>query len=192
MEYILSEICDKINNTDETATHLYSTKRLSREFGEFLNLTDIEIVKLEKGAILHDVGKYKVSRKILYKKGRLTETEFEEMKEHVLKTKDVLDISKLDKDVVDIILQHHERPDGEGYPYGLKSDSINKLSKIFSLIDVFDALTTERVYKRALSLDVSLGIIKKGLGTQFDSKIGIEFIGFVRKNKVGKNKSNII
>lgn len=180
MEHILSNVRNKINSiNDETATHMYRTSKLAREFGVFLNLNDTEISNLADGALLHDLGKYEIPQEVLYKKGKLNDEEFSVMKSHVLKAIVVLDMEKLNKDIVDIILQHHERPDGKGYPYGLKSENINKLAKIFSLIDVFDALTTERVYKKALSLDETFTLINKGLGTQFDKEIGLKFMDFV-------------
>lgn len=193
MKDIFSEVRSKIKDiNDETATHLYRTYMLAREFGEFLNLTNTEISNLGDGAVLHDLGKYEIPQEVLYKKGKLTDDEFSIMKSHVLKATTVLDMDVLDKNIVDIILQHHERPDGKGYPYGLKSENINKLAKIFSLIDVYDALTTDRVYKKALSIDETLTLINKGLGTQFDKEIGLKFVDFVLKRAKGEFNSSAI
>jgi HD-GYP domain len=193
MKHILSEVRNKINSiNDETATHLYRTSELVKEFGEFLNLTDTEISNLTDGAMLHDLGKYEIPQEVLYKKGKLTDDEFLIMKSHVLKATMVLDMGKFEENIVDIILQHHERPDGKGYPYGLKSENINKLSKIFSLIDVFDALTTERAYKKAMNIDETLILINKGLGTQFDKEIGLKFVNFVLQRANTDVNSSVI
>lgn len=87
----------------------------------------------------------------------------------------------LPKDMLDMVLQHHERIDGNGYPYGLKDTEINPLAKIISLCDVFSAILGVRSYKKSFSIEYALSEIQKGLGTQFDKMIGEKFINFVNE-----------
>lgn len=173
---------------DETAIHSIRTSNLAKEFGKYLGLSDIECSRLEQGGILHDIGKYEITSTVLYKKGKLSESEYFILKSHVILAKKTIDYLDIHKDVYDIVLQHHERPDGNGYPYGLKSKNINKLAKIFSVIDVFDALSSVRCYKNAKSLNEVIEIINSGRGSQFDAKIVDKFIEFINSDKCKLNK----
>lgn len=85
-----------------------------------------------------------------------------------------------DDDILAIVAQHHERVDGKGYPFGLRGDEIDPLAKLVSLCDVFDAITSKRCYKPKFDENYALNCIEEGLGTQFDEKLGSEFISFVR------------
>ena len=120
---------------------------------------------------------------ILNKPGRLTEEEFDKIKNHpeigirIIKGIDALEtVSK-------IILHHHERYDGTGYPEGLKSDDIVLEAQILSLADVFDALTSERPYRRAMTLEEALKILDEGKGSQFEPKLADTFIKLIKENK---------
>ena len=164
---------------DVTIKHIMGTYELSELFGTYLNLTKIEIRDLMHGALLHDIGKSIIPKDILLKKGKLNDKEFEVMKSHVLNFKTLLDVTNLNDNVKDIIFQHHEKVDGSGYPYNLKGEEINKLARIFSLIDVYDALVSVRPYKRALSLNETLELINNGLGCHFDRELGTKFMTFI-------------
>lgn len=87
----------------------------------------------------------------------------------------------VDDDALAIVAQHHERVDGKGYPFGLKGDDIHPLAKLVSLCDVFDAITSKRCYKPKFDENYALNCIQEGLGTQFDEKVGLEFISFIRE-----------
>ena len=127
--------------------------------------------------LLHDIGKMGVSEAVLRKKGRLTEQEFEQMKTHPSIGAGILGGMKQMHDIVPGILSHHERVDGTGYPDGLAGGQIPLIGKIVGLADSFDAMTSKRTYRSAMSVEQALAEIAKGLGKQFDAKVGKIFIG---------------
>lgn len=139
-----------------------------RRFGDCAALTDEEIDEISTAAIMHDVGKIAIPDQILNKPGRLTREEFEIMKTHTVKGCELLDrIPKSRENPVyqyayDICRHHHERWDGRGYPDGLKGDEISIWSQVVSLADVYDALTSRRVYKPAFSPEEAVRMILDG------------------------------
>jgi HD-GYP domain-containing protein (c-di-GMP phosphodiesterase class II) len=135
-----------------TYTHSVNVCTFSVALAQYSGITDRkELFKLGTGALLHDVGKTKISDSILRKKGRLTEEEFAIIRKHpdwgveLIRETDIVS-----DDVYFPILQHHEREDGSGYPKGLTKTEINDYSKIVAIADVFDAMTTERAYRSAV------------------------------------------
>jgi cyclic di-GMP phosphodiesterase len=120
--------------------------------GRRLNLDDSDIVALQRGAYLHDVGKIAVPDRVLLKKGKLTRREYELMKRHPVIGDDLCRTVRSFDAVRPIVRHHHERLDGRGYPDGLSGDRIPLLAQIVSIVDVFDALTTDRPYRAALSV----------------------------------------
>jgi len=139
-----------------------------------------ELVKLQPETImksmpLHDVGKIAIRDSILLKPGPLTPEEYEIMKTHTIRGKEIIeDLGDINSSLYlrhcrDICVGHHERWDGNGYPYGLKGDEIPVTARLASLADVYDALVSSRVYKKTFSHDKSLSIIQQGKGTQFDA-----------------------
>jgi HD-GYP domain-containing protein (c-di-GMP phosphodiesterase class II) len=129
------------------------------------------------GAILHDVGKVKIPTSILYKPGELTEEELKIIKKHPIigyfAIKDEPTVSTYAKKIV---LFHHERFDGNGYPLGLKFDRIGRYPQIVSLADIFDALTSERPYKQGMSVPQTLNFIMKESGVYFEPILAQKFI----------------
>jgi putative two-component system response regulator len=141
-------------------------------------VSDEEIEKIAMASILHDVGKISIPDSILNKPGRLTKDEFEVMKQHTTKGSDLLrDMPEgvLDEDIYkysyDICRHHHERWDGRGYPDGLKGDEISIWSQVVSVADVYDALTSPRVYKAAFEHDKAVDMIMNGECGTFNPKI---------------------
>ena len=120
---------------------------------------------------LHDIGKIAISDNILLKPAKLTNIEFEDMKTHVLHGVEIVQNNYWLKDAKDVILHHHEKVDGSGYPDGLQGDEIPYNARIFAVADVFDALTSKRPYKKPFSLDESMKIIMDDVGTHFDKNI---------------------
>ncbi|HYE83644.1 MAG TPA: HD-GYP domain-containing protein [Clostridia bacterium] len=150
---------------------------------ERLGLSRRRVENLKIAAILHDVGKIGVEEGILNKPGRLTEEEFDKIKQHPeIGVKIIKDIDFL-KDASEIILSHHERYDGTGYPEGRKHEDIIIESQILSLADVFDALTSERPYRNAMTVEEALQIIENGKGSQFDYRLADAFIKMIKENK---------
>jgi len=150
-----------------TADH---SKRVSRLFGlvaEEIGLDKDRIEKLRYGTFFHDIGKIGVNDAILEKQGSLTEEEFLIMKRHPKIGYNVLEPIKLLKEGLPIVRHHHEWYNGEGYPDGLKGTEIPQEVAIFSVIDVYDALTSDRHYRKKHSNETAFKIITEGIGTQF-------------------------
>ncbi len=120
--------------------------------GRRLELQQADIDALYRGAFLHDIGKIAIPDRVLLKKGRLTKKEFESMKRHAEIGDSLLAMVRSLDRVRPIVRHHHERIDGQGYPDGLRGDAIPLLAQIVSVVDVFDALTTDRLYRRALPI----------------------------------------
>ena len=150
-----------------TADH---SKRVSRLFGlvaEEIGLDKDRVEKLRYGTFFHDIGKIGVNDAILEKQGSLTEEEFLIMKRHPKIGYNVLEPIKLLKEGLPIVRHHHEWYNGEGYPDGLKGTEIPQEVAIFSVIDVYDALTSDRHYRKKHSNETAFEIITKRIGTQF-------------------------
>ena len=130
-----------------TFSHSINVSLLCNLFAYWLQLDEEETIYLTTAGMLHDIGKMKISKKILNKRGRLTDSEFEIMKQHsvlgyrILKDQDIPNEIKLGT------LMHHERIDGSGYPLGVRGDKISKYAKIISICDIYDAMTSDRIYR---------------------------------------------
>lgn len=134
--------------------------------------TKSELVDLGKGSLLHDVGKIKIPNSIINKKGKLTEEEFNEIKKHPIYGQEILQKEmKISDNVIRMVLEHHERVDGKGYPRGLKGNSISKYGKAVSICDVYNAVNSNRCYREKFSLNDSYELILSGSGTSFDAKM---------------------
>lgn len=144
--------------------------------GMAMGLSRDDIRALGIGGLLHDYGKIAIDAAILEKNGPLTAEEFEEVKTHVTVGYNLLKTeAKVDSRIALITLQHHERPDGRGYPWGATEREIHPLAKIVAVADVYDALTTHRVYRPAISLYDATRIINAGAGVQFDTDVVAAF-----------------
>lgn len=179
-------MADMVETRDsDTGAHIQKTAEYVRIILEGLKrkgyykdlLTPQYIKDVIRSAPLHDVGKLKITDAILNKPGKLTPEEYEIMKTHADAGKEIIDkaISTVEggsylKEARNMVAYHHERWDGKGYPGGLHDSEIPLSARIMAVADVFDALTSPRVYKPAFSLEDSIKIIKEGKGTQFDPK----------------------
>jgi putative two-component system response regulator len=123
--------------------------------GEALGLPSADVEALRRGGVLHDIGKVGIPDDVLLKPGRLTASEFDAMKQHTMIGDRLCAPLRSLKRVRPIIRHHHERLDGSGYPDGLADDDIPLLAQIMSVVDVFDALTTDRPYRAAVTLDAA-------------------------------------
>lgn len=159
----------------DTNSHNFRVTIYSVKLAEKLELNKSQIQALIKGAFLHDIGKIGISDTILLKPGKLTQDEFEIVKQHVVLGVEILENNKWLKDAIDVVLYHHEKFDGSGYIHGLTSKDIPVNAKIFAIADVFDALTSSRPYKKAFSLDKSLEILKSDAGSHFEPRLVSEF-----------------
>ncbi|HTE17139.1 MAG TPA: HD domain-containing phosphohydrolase, partial [Armatimonadota bacterium] len=135
-----------------------------------------ELQAIGIASLLHDIGKIGIPERILCKPGKLTPEEFEIIKSHVEIGVVILEQVRFPWPVVPIVWTHHERWDGLGYPAGLKTEAIPMGGRIISLVDVFDALTSDRPYRQAIPRDKALEILRSSSGTQFDPKVVETFI----------------
>jgi HD-GYP domain-containing protein (c-di-GMP phosphodiesterase class II) len=155
----------------------------SLAIGKRTGLTRREMVRLRLAAILHDIGKIGVRDTILLNPGRLTSEEFSEMRKHPEFGAAVLSRIKKLKGVIPGIKYHHERYDGSGYPEGLKGEEIPLLARIVAVADAFDAMTTNRPYRKGLSFEKAFDELQKNSGRQFDPIVVKSFLDYVRTRK---------
>ncbi len=158
-----------------TNAHNYRVTIYSVKLAEKIGLAKPDIQALIKGAFLHDIGKIGISDTILLKPGKLTNDEFETMKQHVVLGVEIIEYNKWLKDAIDVVLYHHEKFDGSGYVEKFKGINIPVNARIFAISDVFDALTSSRPYKEAFSFDKSMEILKMGDGSHFDPEFIAKF-----------------
>ncbi|NOY45822.1 MAG: HD-GYP domain-containing protein [Deltaproteobacteria bacterium] len=123
---------------------------------------------LRQAGLLHDIGKIGISSSILNKPGRLTPEEYEIIKSHPAMGRRILEPISFLREVVPIVYHHHERFDGEGYPEGLTGEEIPLASRVMAVADTYDAMTSDRAYRRGLSHDVAVAELDRCAGTQFD------------------------
>ena len=170
--------------SSETKEHALRMTNLAYELGEKLNLSNSEMNKLSLLATLHDIGKTTISEEILTKAEKLTDEEWEIMKEHPEKGYKIASASEEFALVAEEILSHHEHWDGNGYPRSLEGKDIPYLARIISIIDAYDVMTNERPYSKAISTEDALAEIKECAGSQFDPKIAKSFIELKKKSKL--------
>ncbi len=154
-----------------THDHLRRVQTYAVQLGKDLGLTDAELNALRAASMLHDIGKLAVPEQILSKPGRLTPEEFDRMKIHPIVGAEILDRVQFPYPVVPIVRSHHEKWDGSGYPYGLKREAIPIGARILSVVDCFDALTSERPYRRAMSADEAMKHLVSEIDTSFDPRV---------------------
>ena len=149
-----------------------------------MGLTENEIKNIRYAAAMHDVGKIGIKDSILNKQGRLTEEEYQEIKKHPEIGYNMLKKIKFLSHIANDVLHHQERYDGKGYPAGISGDDIPIVARIIAVVDTFDAMTTDRPYRKALSEDTALEEIKKNSGTQFDPKVVDAFLKTFKSYKL--------
>jgi HD-GYP domain-containing protein (c-di-GMP phosphodiesterase class II) len=160
----------------DTDSHNYRVTLYATRLAEVLKLPGMEIRELVVGAFLHDIGKIGIPDAILLKPDRLTEEEFVIMKQHVVLGQQIVANNQWLKKAQSVIGGHHEKFDGTGYPNGIRGKEIPTVARIFTVVDVFDALTSERPYKEALPLEAAKAIIRAGAGTHFDPAFAEAFL----------------
>lgn len=160
----------------DTGDHNYRVTLYAIRLGQAAGLDATAMRQLILGAFLHDVGKIGISDTILLKPGRLTAAEFDTMRTHVALGVDIVAQSAWLHGARDVIEFHHEKYDGSGYLRGLKGENIPLNARIFSIVDVFDALTSRRPYKAPMSVDEALAIIRQDAGSHFDPQLVDYFV----------------
>jgi putative nucleotidyltransferase with HDIG domain len=154
-----------------THTHLHRVRTYATEIGKHLKLSDDELQALQAAAILHDVGKLAVPEHIVSKPGKLSADEFEKLKLHTVVGGEIVEQMGFPFPVAPVVRGHHEKWDGSGYPDGLSGTQIPLGARILSAVDCFDALVTDRQYRRAMSPDKAMEIIVRDSGKAFDPNV---------------------
>jgi len=168
---------------DETQGHALRVASLAVELGRSLGLTDEQLVHLRRGALLHDIGKMVVPDAILRKRGPLTEEEWAVMRRHPENGRDFLSRVDYLAPALDIPYCHHERWDGSGYPRGLRGEEIPLSARVFAVADNYDALTSDRPYRRAWPEQEVLDHLAARAGTEFDPEVVAEFLNLRRDGR---------
>jgi putative two-component system response regulator len=169
---------------DQTRAHATRVTELALQLAHRVAPELANDPELEYGFLLHDIGKIGVPDAILLKPDRLDPKELQHMQRHATLGKQILaDIPYLNGIATDIVAGHHERWDGTGYPNQLSRNQIPLAARIFSVIDTFDAITNDRPYRQAQTVDQALIEIQKGSGTQFDPKIVDAFAALITENR---------
>jgi response regulator RpfG family c-di-GMP phosphodiesterase len=160
----------------ETSDHSQRVVRYTLAIGRRIGIPERDLPALGRGALLHDIGKIGVPDAILLKPAKLTEEEWTEMRKHPQIGFDILKSIQFLGTSAEMVLCHQERIDGRGYPRGLAGEAIPIFARIFAIADTFDAMTTNRPYRRALPREAAFAEIKRCTGTQFDPRCAEVFL----------------
>jgi putative nucleotidyltransferase with HDIG domain len=164
----------------ETAGHSNRVSDLSMRLAHAIGISETQMLHIRRGTLLHDIGKMGVQDTVLLKAGELTDAEWEQMRQHPTIAYELLKpIAFLEKSL-DIPYCHHERWDGTGYPRGLKGEEIPLAARIFTICDVYDAMTSDRPYRRAMPIAEVLAYIQLHSGSIFDPNVVKVFLEMMR------------
>lgn len=173
-----------INAKDRyTYGHVERVVFYSRLIAEKLQLDEVQKKNLIYGAYMHDIGKINIAKDILIKKMKLTNDEWEMLKQHPANGVEIIEPVKTLNDIKPLIMHHHERYDGRGYPDGLKGGEIPYLARILTVVDSFDAMTSNRPYNVRKTYNEAIEELVKCSGTQFDPNIAEVFIEVIKENR---------
>ncbi|MCX7921272.1 MAG: HD domain-containing protein [Clostridia bacterium] len=163
-----------------TRGHCQRVMEISCEIATRMGMDEEGIKDLRYSAILHDIGKIGISANILNKEGKLTDEEYNEIKRHPSISHNILRDVEFIRKGLEGVLQHHERYDGRGYPYGIKGKDIHIFGRILCVADAFDAMTSDRPYRKGMPMEEALKEIERCKGTQFDPEISDLFIAMCK------------
>lgn len=170
-------------NDPYTHGHSYRVSQYAMRLGRAMGLSSKDLDILEYSALLHDIGKIAIKKEVLHKAGRLTEEEFRSLKAHPTTGADIVENLRFLKEAAVLVRHHHEQPDGKGYPDGLKGDEIPVGSRILLCADAFDAMTSDRPYRKGLSIDKVLEQYQMHKGSQFDLDVANLIVKMIQKNE---------
>jgi putative nucleotidyltransferase with HDIG domain len=166
-----------------THGHSYRVSRYALRIAREMGMTSKDMEMLEYAALLHDIGKISVQNDILLKVGPLTEDEWKALRLHPDIGADIVEQLKFLKEAGNVIRCHHERPDGTGYPKGLKGDEIPLAAHIMQVVDAFDAMASDRPYRKALPVERVLEELETYKGTQFHERTAELVLALYRKGE---------
>lgn len=178
-----------LDTSKETGNHSRRVNALAQRFGATLSLTAQEIIDIQYGAMLHDIGKLKISNTILHAPRRLSDEETEEMQRHPVIGADIARQSGFSGSIIEIITSHHEYWDGQGYPHGLTQSNIPFLARVVSIIDAYDTMTSKRSYKNSRPVALAVEEIERCGGTQFDPDLATVFTEMIRESLVRRRRT---
>ena len=164
----------------DTDAHNYRVSLYAVRIGESIGLVTAKMRELIKGSFIHDVGKIGIPDAILLKPGRLDEEEYRVMQTHVDLGVDIVRRASWLRDSVSVVAGHHEKFNGGGYPLGARAEEIPLTARIFAIADVFDALTSERPYKKPLGFEETMKVLQQGRGEHFDPALLDAFAAIAR------------
>ena len=175
-------LAQAIEMKDEyTGGHTMRVREYSHLLAQQLELSQKDIHLILMGTPLHDIGKIGIDDSILKKPGKLTAAEFEIMKSHTVKGAKILEQVPELVDVIPIVRSHHERWDGQGYPDGTAGEKTNRLARIVAVADAFDAMTSDRPYRKGMSPEIAFAEVEKMRGKQFDPQIADAFLAIKQR-----------
>ncbi|MBN2119460.1 MAG: HD domain-containing protein [Candidatus Omnitrophica bacterium] len=173
-----------------SSIHAEYIHKILKELGKRFRLTESQLISLEYATLLHDTGKIEIPQDLLEKSDPLTKEEKEIIKKHPKKGAEILKNLQALRPAIPIILYHHEKYDGTGYPSGLRKKQIPLEARIMSVIDAFDAMVFGRPYKKSLNLEDAIKELEKNKGTQFDPEIVDAFVKTLHSKEVKKYLKN--
>ncbi|MFH1665169.1 MAG: HD domain-containing phosphohydrolase [Candidatus Omnitrophota bacterium] len=163
----------------ETAKHAARVMSIAVLLAEKVGISEERIERLKAASLLHDLGKLAVDEKILFKKGKLDEAEFEEIKKHSKWGADVVQLIYFLRDIVPIMANHHENYDGSGYPKGVKGEDIPLEARILGIADIYEALTADRPYRKGFTVDEAAALIESEKEKKLDPRLTDIFLDMV-------------
>ncbi|MBO6111818.1 MAG: HD-GYP domain-containing protein [Lachnospiraceae bacterium] len=164
---------------DPTYVHCLNVSLICNVFGKWLGMSDRDVQTLTVAGLLHDIGKLKIPEDIVGKPAKLTDDEYNVIKTHTMEGYNILKELDLDEHIKNAALMHHERCDGSGYPMGLKGDRIDNFAKIVAIADVYDAMTSARVYRGPLCPFKVIGIFESEGLQKYDSEYILVFLEYI-------------
>jgi len=164
----------------ETEGHSQRVTLLTLKLAEAFGMTQEELIHIRRGALLHDIGKLGIPDSILHKPGKLTETEWEMMRRHPQYAYDMLYPIDYLHPALSIPYCHHEKWDGTGYPRGLKGEEIPQSARLFAIADVWDALTSDRPYRPAMSEEFASNYVQEQSGKHFQPEVVELFLKMIK------------
>jgi putative nucleotidyltransferase with HDIG domain len=181
-QHVILTLATAVESKDSyTAGHSLRVAQYALNLAKELKLMPDELNRIKNGSILHDVGKINISDLVLRKPGPLTEEEFAVMKGHPVTGEKICRPLHFARPYLDIIRHHHERIDGRGYPDGLKGDEISLQARIVAIADAFDAMTSDRSYRAAMTPDIACARLREYAGLQWDADLVETFVKMIKR-----------
>lgn len=192
----VNEIMTKLKEHDVGVhDHCVRVSQLCRFLAEAADLSPYDQLVAQFAGLLHDAGKMTVDQDIINKPSRLDENEYMAMKDHAIASAELLEPledSSFFREVQVAVLHHHERMDGNGYPFGLEGEQIPYISRLILVVDTYDAMTETRAYRKGLPVEVAYAELEKCSGTQFDEELAQIFVAAHKELMASEDKGQLI